>query len=189
MLNRLELKKLRGFYMKHLYIAIAFMSIVAMFIFLRKDSFKEKKQKVMEISEINGIYYKYNAARGWSYSIEIKKEESNYFLNAKFDDPENSYKPTDLIWESEKYAQTIKMFFDRIIAVFDNNDVLSWDGFDGHDPRALDGWGFDLRIDFGNGSQLIAKGENSFPKGYSEVRKEFYDLINEIIRIYHDSEK
>ena len=175
--------------MKYLYIAIAFIILFALFRFLRKDSVKEKKQKVMKISEIKGVYYEYGAARGWSYSIEIKKEESKFFLNAIFNDPENSYKTTNLIWESEEYAQTIKMFFDRIIEVIDNNEVLSWDGFNGHDPRALDGWSFHLRINFENGSQLRAEGENSFPENYSEVRKEFYNLINEVIRIYHDNDK
>ncbi|MGI6607660.1 MAG: hypothetical protein ACOX1F_01590 [Erysipelotrichaceae bacterium] len=139
----------------------------------------------MELSGISCIDYKNRVARGWSYSIKIKREGLDYFLHAKFDDPENSYEPAELMWEGEKYAKIIKSFFERIVRVFDNNDVLSWAGFDGYDPEALDGWSFNLDIDFENGEHLTAEGDNSFPSGYSEVKREFNYLINEVISIHH----
>lgn len=147
---------------------------------------KEEEEKVMVSSEISRIYYQYRAARSWSYNIEIKREDSDYYLHAEFDDPENSYEPTDLIWEGAEYAKTVKSFFDRIVEVIDDNDVLSWNGFDGYDPEAKDGWGFNLSIDFENGARLTADGENEFPPGYSVVEKEFYNLMNEIIAIHHE---
>jgi hypothetical protein len=150
---------------------------------------KEKEKNVMEISEINCIYYNYRVARGWSYSFEIKKEGSDYFLCAEFEDPENSYKPTNLIWGKKEHEKIIKVFFDRIIKIIENNDVLFWDGFDEYDPQAKDGRGFNLRIDFENDAHLTAQGDNSFPLRYSEVNREFYVLINEIIEIYHEIKK
>lgn len=144
------------------------------------------EENVMVSSEISCIYYQYRVARGWSYNIEIKREGSDYYLRAEFDDPENSYEPADLIWEGAEYTKTVKSFFDRIVEVIDNNDVLSWNGFDGYDPEAKDGWGFNLSIDFENGAHLTAEGENEFPPEYSVVEKEFSDLINEIISIYHE---
>ncbi len=139
-------------------------------------------------SKISCIYYEYRVARGNSYSIEIRKEKSDYFLSAEFNDPKNSYEYVKLTWKGKEYTQIIKSFFDGIVEVIDENNVFSWDGFNGYDPKAKDGWGFILKIDFENDMHLTAEGDNSFPPGYSEVRKEFNYLINELITIYHDKE-
>ncbi|HQB32571.1 MAG TPA: hypothetical protein PLI19_04485 [Erysipelotrichaceae bacterium] len=140
----------------------------------------------MMISNIRRIYFNHRVARGWSYSIEIKKDGESYYLRTRFDDPENSYQPTDLIWQGETYKEILKSFFERIIDLFDNNDVLSWNGFDEYDPQTKDGQGFELQINFENGECLKADGENSFPEKYYEVSKEFYKMVNEIISIYHE---
>ncbi|MGI6510462.1 MAG: hypothetical protein ACOX1L_07835 [Erysipelotrichaceae bacterium] len=157
--------------------------------FLSKFVLKEKKEKVMEVSKINCIYYNYRVARGWSYNFEIRKEGSDYFLYAEFQDPENSYESAILKWEGKEHEKIIKSFFDRIIEIIENNNVLSWDGFDGYDPEAKDGWGFNLRIDFENDVHLTAEGDNEFPLNYSEVKREFNALINEIVEIYQESRK
>lgn len=139
----------------------------------------------MESLKIKRIYYNYRVARGSSFDLEIKKDGQDYYLHSRFDDPENSYKPTDLIWQGQAYNKIIEMFFDRIIKLFVENDVLSWDGFDGYDLKAKDGWGFNLNIDFESGKSLTAAGENDFPEKYSVVKRELYQMIKEIIEIYH----
>ena len=42
----------------------------------------------------------------------------------------------------------------------------------------LDGEGFILKAGFGDGTRITAKGTNSFPKNYSEVKWEFEQVFS-----------
>ena len=58
---------------------------------------------------------------------------------------------------------------EEVQTILDTYDVLGWAGFSGHNPNVLDGSSFLLEITFSDGSRLTARGENRFPKNYSEV--------------------
>lgn len=56
-------------------------------------------------------------------------------------------------------------------------DVGSWNGFCGSNSGVLDGESFELTVEFTDGTRLLASGTNSFPKNYTKVTSELWELI------------
>lgn len=56
-------------------------------------------------------------------------------------------------------------------------DVISWDKYEESNPDILDGSGFTLRITYEDGSEVNARGDNSFPKHYQEFEKSVRKIL------------
>ena len=68
----------------------------------------------------------------------------------------------------------------ELAAVIDELGLRSWDGFEGSSNHVLDGSGFNLEIDFTDGSAVRASGDNCFPENFGEAKK----AIDELFRAY-----
>ena len=67
--------------------------------------------------------------------------------------------------------------FQKLCAVFGNYKIAEWAGFRGHDSQALDGTGMSFEVVLTDGTEINARGTNSFPKNYSSFAQELCKLI------------
>lgn len=67
--------------------------------------------------------------------------------------------------------------FQKLCAVFGNYKIVEWAGFRGHDSQALDGTGMSFEAVLTDGTEINARGTNSFPKNYSSFAQELCRLI------------
>ena len=61
--------------------------------------------------------------------------------------------------------------YDELAAEFGRLGVNKWNGFSKSDPRVLDGGGFRLEIELGDGESIGARGTNAYPRNYHELRR------------------
>ncbi|MCR5042212.1 MAG: hypothetical protein K6C36_08980 [Clostridia bacterium] len=71
-----------------------------------------------------------------------------------------------------------RMDYDSALAILNDCRVASWDGFEGRHPHGvLDGEMFTFEL-FSDGKKTVyAHGSENFPRGYSELRSAFYELL------------
>ena len=62
--------------------------------------------------------------------------------------------------------------------IMEKYGVEAWNGFHETDPDVLDGEGFSLIVQFSDGSEVYASGDNAFPAGYFDAVSEFELLLN-----------
>lgn len=67
--------------------------------------------------------------------------------------------------------------FQKLCALFGNYRIAEWAGFRGHDSQALDGSGMCFEVVLADGTEINARGTNSFPKNYSSFTQELCKLI------------
>ena len=67
--------------------------------------------------------------------------------------------------------------FQKLCAVFGNYKIAEWAGFRGHDSQVLDGTGMSFEVVLTDGTEINARGTNSFPKNYSSFAQELCKLI------------
>ena len=67
-------------------------------------------------------------------------------------------------------------------ALLEKNGVREWNGFNGR-PRmdVLDGEGFSFSLTLRDGTSAEARGENKFPEGYEDFRKELKAFADKIL--------
>ena len=92
------------------------------------------------------------------YEIEADDESSGTVVNYEFN---NGFETYTLPADGELMQQ--------LSAVVDGHDLRKWNGFDKSNSLVMDGSGFYLRIDFSDGTQIMARGSNRYPAGYSEA--------------------
>ncbi|MBR5289079.1 MAG: hypothetical protein IKU34_10915 [Clostridia bacterium] len=69
----------------------------------------------------------------------------------------------------------------NIADILREHDVLSWDGFSGHDPLIDDGESFTLTIAFDDGTTISARGTNRRPKGMGQAMREIENLFDQLL--------
>ena len=62
------------------------------------------------------------------------------------------------------------------------HDALSWNGFEKSNPLVMDGSSFILSIAFDDGTNISARGTNSYPKGLSAAVREIQSLFDRFLR-------
>ena len=67
--------------------------------------------------------------------------------------------------------------FQKLCTVFGNYKIAEWAGFRGHDSQVLDGTGMSFNAVLADGTEINARGTNSFPKNYSSFAQELCKLI------------
>ena len=70
---------------------------------------------------------------------------------------------------------------DALMRVIEEYDLLQWDGFDESREHVLDGEGFWLEINLTDGSSILARGENAFPKDYFQAIGEIQEILDNAI--------
>jgi len=104
----------------------------------------------------------------WSISL-IRQEEGALVRVEPWDGEEEEF------FDYPVAAETL----DKARTILENYNVVSWAGFRGEDPNALDGYSIRFQAEFVDGSRIEAFGENNFPKNFNEVFSELDDLTVE----------
>lgn len=61
------------------------------------------------------------------------------------------------------------------------HELNRWNGFDKVDRSALDGYSFEMTIDYEDGQHLYASGSNTFPKGYNAAHEAILKFFGELM--------
>ena len=67
--------------------------------------------------------------------------------------------------------------FQKLCELFGNCRIEKWTDFHGYDPQVLDGTGMCFEAVLEDGTEINARGTNSFPKNYSSFAQELCKLI------------
>ena len=67
--------------------------------------------------------------------------------------------------------------FQRLCELFGHCGIEKWADFHGYDPQVLDGTGMSFEAVLADGTEINARGTNSFPKNYSSFAQELCKLI------------
>lgn len=69
---------------------------------------------------------------------------------------------------------------EKMIALFNDCNVLKWDGFDGPHPKGLlDGTMFQFKLDLGDGRVVTAHGSQNFPSHFHDLTAGLYAIFRE----------
>ncbi len=107
-----------------------------------------------------GLIYTLEAERagnGWQANLSLLAGEKEYTLDMTAEEAE------------------------ALAALVQNHELNRWNGFDRVDRHALDGTGFDLRIDYDDGQEVRASGSNAFPEGYAAAHEAILKFFGELM--------
>lgn len=120
-----------------------------------------------EYKEIVGCRYRVNGY-GPGFTYEINKSEDGRFV-LEYENREEGIE--DLFCEVD--AATME----ELARLCEKLNILSWDKFDMSANGVLDGSGFDLSIEYADGTHIRASGDNCFPKNYNEFEKGIAEVL------------
>jgi hypothetical protein len=125
--------------------------------FLGNKIIKSKK----EINSIKLIEYGYGDGRTiYGHTSYTLKCDDKCILTTKYDG----------FPDEEVFVVEIdKNDIDKIIKLFQDNNVASWDGFSKSDKNVLDGTSFSFRVETKDNQKISASGYMKWPKNYREV--------------------
>ena len=136
--------------------AVAAIVALAVFLYLRKQSVP-----IQDNAGITSFCYSHRGSSTiemYSYEVEDDEKSGGTVVNYEFNNGFDTYSlPAD--------GELIQQLY----AVVDGHKLRKWNGFDKSNSLVMDGSGFYLRIDFSDGTQIMARGSNSYPTGYGEA--------------------
>ena len=93
--------------------------------------------------------------------------------------------------QADLYAgnKTIDVVVDETVLenlgnIVSRHHLDQWNGFDKTNSMVLDGEGFSLSITLADENRITASGDNAFPKGYTDVKREICALFDALIDEY-----
>ena len=107
-----------------------------------------------------GLIYTLSAARtesGWQADLSLLAGEREYALPM-----------------TEKEAG-------ELTELVKAHELNRWNGFDKVNRSALDGYSFEMAIDYEDGQHLYASGSNAFPKGYDAAHEAILTFFGELM--------
>ena len=66
---------------------------------------------------------------------------------------------------------------DALMRVIEAYDIASWDGFSGSRKYVMDGESFWLEIGLTDGTNVLARGDNTFPEHYFDAMDEMWEIL------------
>ena len=136
--------------------AVAAIVALAVFLYVRSP-----EAPIQDNAWITSFCYSHSGSSTremYSYEIETDEESGGTVVNYEFN---NGFETYTLPADGELMQQ--------LSAVVDGHDLRKWNRFDKSNSMIMDGSGFYLRIDFSDGTQIMARGSNSYPAGYGEA--------------------
>ena len=138
--------------------------------FMNNKIFRPKK----EINSIKSIEYGYGDGRTiYGHTKYSLKCGDKCILTTKYDGF-----PDDEVFVVEVNDKDI----DKLLKIFQDNDVASWDGFDKSDSYVLDGTSFSFRVETRDNQKIYASGYMKWPKNFRKVIGEMvsiFDTLND----------
>lgn len=121
-------------------------------------------------SEINSFSYNYGSYNGGYYNYSITTNDNKVTLIAE------GYNGVELNINKE----IDNVYLEQLSKIINNNKIYEWDGFDKRDNSILDGYSFELIINYKDGSVIEASGYMKYPKNYDTGHKALTDFLNSI---------
>ena len=150
-------------------VAVTAIAALAVFLYFRNQSVPTQDK-----AGITSFCYSHSGSSTiemYSYEIEDDEESGRTVVNYEFNNGFNTYAlPAD-----EELMQ-------QLSAVVDDHNLRKWNGFDKSNSLVMDGSGFYLRIDFSDGTQIMARGSNRYPTGYGEAVDAIDDLFLDYLK-------
>jgi len=149
--------------------AVAAIVALAVFLYVRSP-----EAPIQDNAWITSFCYSHSGSSTremYSYEIETDEESGGTVVNYEFN---NGFETYTLPADGELMQQ--------LFAVVDDHNLRKWNGFDKFNSLVMDGSGFYLRIDFSDGTQIMARGSNSYPTGYGEAARAINDLFREYLK-------
>lgn len=127
------------------------------------------KQKID--SDIISFKYHYGSYSPGYYDYDISVIDEKVIFNAK------GY--NDVNFDVEKLID--KSYLEELTKIINDNEIYKWNGFDKSDKNILDGYDFNLEVNYSNGKSLKAHGYMKYPKNYNEGHKALSEFLEHII--------
>ena len=139
---------------------------VGVFIFIKNNKINRVTDDTIKTFHYNfGSYF----AGYWEYDISLDENE-DYIFKAKGQN--------GVILNIDKKV-SIDVLND-IKKIINNNKIYKWNGFSKTDDNILDGYGFNLIIEYTNGEVITASGYTKFPDGYDVGHKALSEYLESI---------
>lgn len=122
-------------------------------------------------SDIISFKYHYGSYNDYYYEYDINIIDEKVVLNAK------GYNAVNLNVEKE----IDKSYLEELAKIINDNEIYKWNDFDKSDKNILDGYGFNLEVNYSNGKTLKAHGYMKYPKNYNEGHKVLSEFLEQII--------
>ncbi len=136
------------------------------------------------------FFFRYTSApRGDNYHFAISKYGDEYHLSARFFDAEKTHEYVTPEWDAEEDKEMIRGFYLRLVKIYLDYKLDTWNGFDKYRKDILDGYTFHLEIEFERGEGIKAKGSNSYPDTFHEAYTEIRALMDDIEKLYFEGLK
>ena len=104
------------------------------------------------------------------YEIVCKGENSEISFYSKFYTRDHD----DRLPEKTAESPT-----DELLKLFNDCNMLKWDGFHGPNPRHIrDGYMFTLKAELNGGVKIYADGSNNYPRHYRELLDTLRDILH-----------
>ena len=140
-------------------------------------------QEVNSYSDsILSISYEYGSFSGGYWSFDLRLEDGHVFLSAQ------GSNGVDLEIKSQPVPDNALVELQNIIA---DHDIILWNGFSKRDDDILDGYSFELDINYENGAELHASGYMMEPDNYKQghaALSEYLLALAEADNKYHFSD-
>lgn len=154
--------------MKYVVIILVVLLALGLLIFILCN--KKEKEKIKSISSLSFFY-----TNGYAINTDIRYE---------IDCKDKCIAIIKQYGKSEE--ETIEVEIDdetlnKIIDLFNEYDVIKWDGFSGTDSGVLDGDSFSMHFTYNTDKRVSASGYMMWPKNYREIKDGLDEIFNDLV--------
>lgn len=120
--------------------------------------------------EITYFKYEYGSYGGGYYDYTINSEVGKMIFTAK------GYNGVELNISKE----INKSKLEELSKIIVDQSIDKWNGFDNSDSNAMDGYSFELKVDYKNGDEITANGYMKYPPNYETAHQKLVSFLESI---------
>ena len=114
--------------------------------------------------------YNYGSYNGGYYEYNIKNKNKKNIFTAK------GYNGVNLNINKE----IDEYYLEQLSKIIKETNIESWNGFNKKDNKILDGYSFNLKVEYKNGKTINASGYMKYPKNYKNTHKKIVKFLKSI---------
>ena len=158
----------------YIWLIIGIVAIVVTILLIILLNNKKDGNEPSKIKDINSLYFTYSV--GYAANAYYRYElECNDKCMIKI-------KPNGIPEEETKEYEVSDELMIKLTDMLNNYEVYKWDGFDKSAKDVLDGDSFSFSIEKKDGTSIHASGYMMWPTNYRNVREEFKNIFNDLIK-------
>ena len=149
---------------------IIFLITILLIIFLKPNN--KKQEKIKEIKDIDSFSFYYSNGYAINSDIRYKIECDTECIA--------TIKPYGISEEDQKIVEVSSNIIDKLLDIFNEYEIIKWDGFDRYAKDVLDGDSFSFYLKTKDGIKINASGYMLWPDNYRLVRDKIDNIFNNI---------